>query len=192
MGFKIFFVWFFVTFTISALAPLCARAEESGTHLGAGMSWSVQSNLVGIQVYGLNQEALSLYGDIKFSLKNPQPRQENVSRYTAENVFGDTYQEDAHVVTSGCLGGTKMFYKAKDESAFYGFGGLGFSQDQYWRKYYDRLGILGNRGNYWIKDGETSGLNFQAGAILSKENYTITIGLDTLPSSLFVGVGYLF
>ena len=80
------------------------------------------------------------------------------SKYTAEEVFVDSKTDIRNSRFLMDIGGT---YTLNDYFSF--FGALGFASTTSYQGYYDKFGILGRSGSYYLKDSDTSGANIELG-----------------------------
>lgn len=103
------------------------------------------------------------YGDISISIPGAPPDNQvySFSKYTAEEVFMDSKNGYRISFYSLNLGRTAFFSKY-----FTGFAAIGFGGRSGYQGYYDRFGILGNGGNYFLKDSSSSTINFEIGAMI--------------------------
>lgn len=132
-----------------------------------------------------------LYFDVKLSVSgiDMDHYYDNISKQTAIN-WGDNQiksSADGYLVNIGVA--QRLNY------TFSIYFGIGFSEISYYLQYHDDTGILGDNGDYWIKDDKDNSVKFNAtgGLILYvSKNIDLQFGFDTSPGGLNLGIGYCF
>lgn len=168
-----------------------AYAQVDPKHGFFGVDTSGQSviSLFG----GTNQsEELGWYFDLQVTMGAPSDKDTySFSKYTAETVYGDTFRGEKTSFTVIDVGRTKVLF---DYIVVY--GALGIGSKTVYREYYDKFGILGSGGKYFLKDGTTSGINAQVGLMLYPQTvatpFFLKISYESFIPATCVGAGWAF
>ena len=113
---------------------------------------------------------------------------DNIDEYEARNTLGDSYQSSKDGLIDIEFG---IILPQSAESYF--AVGIGIVEKTTYLQFYDHFHILGKGGTYWIRKGDAStefGLN---GAYIyyPEGNTAFTIGLDTNPGGICLGVAWV-
>jgi opacity protein-like surface antigen len=136
---------------------------------------------------GIEGFKMGFYVSFKANIPPMGNQVQSFNRHEAEDILKDQFQgEKNHYwtlntgLTRTLSGRTTMYL------------GLGITDLQVYRKYYDQSGILGKHGQYFTKDQNRTYLNINWGFILQAENRVIvTFGIDSQPIGFNLGIGYL-
>lgn len=181
----------FVSFASSASEEGAPTLDGPPKQWFAGID-SAKSSVFGF--YGGSNPIgkMGWYLDLKISV--PGVSQKDVysfSRYTAESVFEDPLQERRTTYTLINLGRTR----ALTNYAVL-FGALGIGSKTEYLGYFDKMGILGTNGRYWLKGNESSGSNVEFGIMIYPGSvampFNIKISYGTFLGSTGVGLGWAF
>jgi len=140
----------------------------------------------GLGVYSFKDKKFSWYANFQISLD----RVNNNTYYydfISQSTFNDPVSDE---ITSGCVfnvGITRNLYK------FIGvYAGLGYATVVDYLELYDSYHILAPDGHYYVDDGDSSGLNCNAGVMLFIKRVTVELGYNTFISSPYLGFGIKF
>lgn len=175
--------WILTAFVFLWLPPSLVDANARTVGLEYGTY-----PLVGFFLASEEADSLGWYFGLKISL--PVVEDKNVYKFNrtyAENVLRDAYLGDLRSLVYVNLGRTIRIYEK-----LHGFLALGAGGQTRYRKYNDRFGILGNRGDYYIEDGTSVIVNAEIGTFLMFESFSLKLSYDTASRSPSFGVGYTF
>ena len=165
---------------ILVLSSNCASAEGRSV----GIQYADKSKY---GIYFASQESTTYgwYFDFLFSI--PRVKESSVydfnSNYT-ENVLNDEFRGSKKDAFSFSLGRTMELYQQLQ-----GYAALGLGFESKYREYSDQYGILGDGGQYYIKDGNSTNVNGHIGLLLFLEKVSLKLGYESHSSGATFGIG---
>jgi hypothetical protein len=136
-------------------------------------------------------EGLGWSFDFGISIPSSPPDRQvmSFSKYTAEQVFQDRKTEIRTTFMVLNIGRNIKFNEYITGSLSLGYG----SKTTY-QGYYDKFGILGDGGNYYLKESSDGGLNVEMSAHISpvpqKNSFHFTFGYNTYLNTASLGLGW--
>jgi len=113
---------------------------------------------------------------------------DNISENTARNFYQDDFKRQA---TNTAIVNAGPVIKITDGLSAY--LGVGYVELTEYKKFYDRMHILSDDGDYWIKTGQGSSFNVNGGLILMLSDRVVgQAGYLSKPIGLSIGVAYNF
>jgi hypothetical protein len=146
---------------------------------------------IGFCVATIRPRSLGLFLSAKLSLPPFPPDNEtydNISIHKAEDIFHDKFMGTKKYGYSLSIGITRTI---SANSAIYLAPGLTWT-DTY-RQYYDKFEILGQNGEYLLKDDTEMQPSISAGFILTaSKGINMILGADIQPLGIDLGIGKTF
>lgn len=169
--------------------PFLSRAAEKSFYFGFKTN---SINKMGFYLNSVNPDSVGWYSSVGFSTPSvPDSQVVDISQYAAEVAFNDQYKGPAENIVGLNFGITKKIYEE-----LYLIGALAFTMRSQFRKYYDNLGILGDRGNYAIKTGSSTETGLEVGLQYNLTKFepppAVSITYETTLQVVSFGIGFGF
>lgn len=152
-----------------------------------GLTYNFKSP-IGLYFATRHDDRLGWYFDLAISAGPPEGSRMNISKYMAEDVFHDTRKGKKYQYTTINVGRT-----LKVNEVMTTFLSLGFGSGREFQEYQDKTGILGSRGQYFIENDNSAGVNFQGGIFIipspKKSSLHFYFSLSSFLQSATIGVG---
>ena len=124
---------------------------------------------------------------VKGCLRDIWGKEVKISRYIAEEVFRDYFDGETSSVTIVDIGIMPKYLNIL-------YIGMGIALKNRWRNYYDNMRILGNRGEYFIDEGQKVWIHLTGGILIGLEHSLLKFkfGLEGPPMGATLGIGIGF
>jgi len=135
---------------------------------------------IGAGYYQLNESAFGFYGNFQVTIKNNEPMYENLT----VSSFGDPVTQRTKELLIGNIGITRGFTPNIGM-----YAGIGYASATGIAQKHDPVFILAPDGLYYVKDpsNDKSGVNLNAGIILSIKSVAFNAGYHSFTKSAYFG-----
>ncbi len=172
------------------------RAEDFSflekLHLLSGWVVNIPEQFIGFQIAFTKPRAIGFFLDAKSGYPVREYEQHfyhSITVSQAEHLFNHYHLSTDRNWISLNLGVTRVV-----SARFAIYGGAGYSYRMVYRKYYDPQEVLGDHGDYWIKDRHQSKskINLLVGFLVNLNSVVIgRFGIEKTPPGVSVGFGWL-
>jgi len=139
----------------------------------------------GVGYYQINESSFGFYGNFQGTIKSNKPMYENLTI----SSFGDPVTQRTKDLLIGNIGVTRGF---TPNIGIY--AGIGYASATGIAQKFDPMLILAPDGIYYVNDpsNDKSGVNLNAGIILSIKSIAFNAGYHSFTKSAYFGVGVQF